>query len=73
MVRDIELMTSDPFGFAVTFFFGLLISYHIVAYLFGWDILTIGGFQVKKGEHDFWRLIMFVFFICFWLWGFFSF
>ena len=52
---------------------GLLISYHIVAYLFGWDMLTIGGLQIKRGEHDVIRAIMFLIFIGFWLWGFFSF
>ena len=73
MVRDMNLLTSDPFGFSVSLFFGLLISYHIVAYLFGWDMLTIGGLQIKRGEHDVIRAIMFLIFIGFWLWGFFSF
>ena len=74
MVRDIGLITSDPFGFIVIFIFGLWLSYQIVAYLFGWlmPMLTFTG-GLKKGEHDFIRAIMFLIFIGFWLWGFFSF
>lgn len=74
MVRDIGRITTDPFGFIVVFIFGLWLSYQIVAYLFGWlmPMLTFTG-GLKKGEHDFIRAIMFIVFICFWLWGFFSF
>lgn len=72
MVREIELITSNPFGFFISLVFGVFFSYHIVAYIFGWNMLTVGGFQVRKGEHDFWRLLMFIFFTCLWLWSFFS-
>lgn len=73
MVRDIGLVTTDSFGFIVTLFFGLFFSYQIVAYLFGWlmPMLTFTG-GLKKGEHDFLRTVMFLVFICFWLWSFFS-
>ena len=75
MVQDaIERISSDAFEFFTVFFFGLFFSYQIIAYLFGWlmPMLTFTG-GLKKGEHDFIRAIMFVVFIGFWLWGFFSF
>ena len=72
MVRDIKmLITSDLFGFFVSFCFGLFFSYYIVAYLFGWDMINYGGGLIKKGEHDFARAMFFVIFICFWMWSFF--
>ena len=73
MVRDIGLVAIDLFSFTVNFFFGLFFSYYIIAYLFGWDMLNYGGLPMKKGKDDIWRTIMFIVFICFWLWGFFSF
>ena len=74
MVRDMGLAITDSFSFIVNLVFGLFFSYQIVAYLFGWlmPMLTFTG-GLKKGEHDILRFIAFVMFICFWLWGFFSF
>lgn len=71
MVKDIEMITSDPFGFIVNFTFGLFFSYYFIAYLFGWHMPHSVGL-LKKGEHDFWRFIMLLVFVCLWLWSFFS-
>ena len=68
MARNYSLIFDDFFHFLVRFLFGILISYYIVAFLFGWDMIVTGGSFLKKGEHGFIRLIMFLVFICFWLW-----
>ena len=67
MARNYSLIFDDFFHFLVRFLFGILMSYYIVAYLFGWDMIITGGF-LKKGENDLIRTIMFLVFICFWLW-----
>ena len=68
MARDFGLFFDNFFGFLVRFIFGILISYYITAFLFGWDMIITGGSLLKKGEHDVLRFIAFVMFIGFWLW-----
>ena len=43
-------------------------NYQIIAFLFGWvmPMLTYSGGLVKE-KHDTIRVIMFIFFICFWI------
>ncbi|NDL69727.1 hypothetical protein [Vreelandella alkaliphila] len=71
MVKGVEGAELEVSDFIVRFLFGLFFSYHIVAYLFGWDMLNLGGLQMKKGKDDVWRTSMFIFFICTWVWWFF--
>ena len=71
MVKDIGMITSDSFGFIVNFTFGLFFSYYLIAFLFGWHMPHSVGL-LKKGKHDFWRIIMLLVFVCLWLWSFFS-
>ena len=71
MAKGYSLTIEDFFSFFARFLFGLFISYQIVAYIFGWimPMLTFSG-GLNKGENNILRLIMFLVFICFWLWMF---
>lgn len=67
MVRDIEIIVSEPTVFISLYFFGLFVSYYIVAYMVGWNMLNYGGNMLKRGEHDVLRAILFLVFICIWI------
>ncbi|MBD3896815.1 hypothetical protein IEI94_13220 [Halomonas sp. ML-15] len=75
MLRDVnEKLEIGVHAVIVTFLFGLVFSYYIVAYLFGWLMPTITFIaSLVKGKNDILRAVMFIIFICFWLWGFWSF
>ncbi|MCE8040464.1 hypothetical protein [Halomonas sp. MCCC 1A11062] len=68
VVRDFGVVKSDPSRFLAVILLGGFASYQIVAFLFGWKMpmLTFTGGLVK-GRHDVLRVVMFMFFSCFWL------
>lgn len=68
LVGDLREIASKPDRFLALFLMASIVNYHIVAFLLGWvmPMLTYAGGLVK-GKHDAMRIVMFIFFICFWM------
>mgnify|MGYP003140705670 CR=1 FL=1 len=68
VVGDLRSIASHPDRSLALFLMASIVNYHIIAFLFGWvmPMLTYSGGLVK-GRHDTLRVIMFLFFICFWI------
>lgn len=73
MLRNpIEKLQIGVAEFIMHFLIGLIFSYYIVAYFFGWPMpLNVGA--LRKGKNEALRLIVLIMFIGFWLWGFWGF
>jgi hypothetical protein len=73
MLRNpIDKLQIDFSEFMMQLLVGLIFSYYIVAYFFGWSMpLNVGA--LKKGKNKILRFIILIVFIGFWLWGFWGF
>lgn len=73
MLRNpIEKLQTGVSELIMHLIIGLIFSYYIVAYFFGWSMpLNVGA--LRKEENKILRLVMLIVFIGFWLWGFWGF
>lgn len=65
---DLRLITSNPEQSLALFLMASFVNYQIIAFLLGWvmPMVTYTG-GLEKGKHDAMRVVMFLFFICFWI------
>lgn len=68
LIGNLRSIASNPDRSLALFLMASFVNYQIIAFLLGWvmPMVTYTGGLVK-GKHDTMRVVMFLFFICFWI------